>query len=105
MKKLLKYIQGYRLMGILAPFFKLIEALMELTVPLIIVQIVDNVIPTNDRNLLLYYVGLMFLVALLSLGFSIAGQFFSARAAIGFPKSLSEDLFKKRNVIINAEFI
>lgn len=104
MKKLLKYFQGYRLMGILAPLFKLIEALMELTVPLIIVQIVDNVIPANDRSLLLYYVGLMFLVALLSLGFSIAGQFFSARAAIGFTKNLTEDLYKKTIGLSQAAF-
>ena len=92
MKKLLKYFDGYKLMSVFAPLFKLSEALLELTVPLIVVQIIDYVIPTGERSSLLYYVGLMFLVALVSLGFSILGQFFSARAAIGYTKNLTADL-------------
>jgi ATP-binding cassette subfamily C protein len=95
MKKLLKYFHGYKLMSVLAPLFKLTEALLELTVPLIVVQIIDYVIPTGEQSSLLYYVGLMFLVALVSLGFSITGQFFSARAAIGYTKNLTADLYEK----------
>lgn len=95
MKKLLKYFHGYKLMSVLAPFFKLSEALLELTVPLIVVQIIDFVIPTGETSSLMYYVGLMFLVALVSLGFSILGQFFSARAAIGYTRNLTADIYKK----------
>ncbi|MDN6196470.1 MAG: ABC transporter ATP-binding protein, partial [Atopostipes suicloacalis] len=40
MKNLLKYFKGYKLMSVLAPVFKLLEALLELLVPLIIVQII-----------------------------------------------------------------
>ena len=88
----------------LAPLFKFIEAILELTVPLIIVQIVDVVIPADDQRLLLMYVGLMFLVAFISLGFAIMGQFFSARAAIGFTKNLTQDLFKKTISLSQAAF-
>lgn len=95
MKTLLKYFKGYRLMSVLAPLGKLAEALMELTVPLIVVQIIDKVIPTGDRNNLILYVGLMFLVTFISLGFSITAQFLSARAAIGYTKNLTSDLYKK----------
>ncbi len=95
MKNLLKYFQGYKIISLLAPLFKLFEALLELLVPLIIVQIIDQVIPTGDQSLLIYYIGLMFLIALVSLGFSIMGQFFSARSAVGFTKNLTQDLFKK----------
>ena len=94
MKTLLKYFKGYRLMSVLAPLGKLAEALMELTVPLIVVIIIDDVIPTGDQSSLLYYVGLMFLVAVVSLGFSLTAQFFSARAAIGFTRNLTDDLYK-----------
>lgn len=104
MKKLLKYFEGYKLMGLLAPLFKLLEALLELSVPLIIVWIIDIVIPTNDRRLLIMYVGLMFLVALVSLVFSISGQFFSARAAIGFTQNLTKDLFKKTIALSQSAF-
>lgn len=104
MKNLLKYFEGYKLMSALAPTFKFIEALMELTVPLIIVQIIDVVIPTNDNRLLWMYIGLMFLVAIVSLGFSITGQFFSARAAIGFTKNLTQDLFDKTIALSQSAF-
>lgn len=95
MKTLLKYFKGYRFMSVLAPLGKLAEALLELTVPLIVVQIIDHVIPTGDRGELLKYVGMMFLVAIVSLVFSITSQFFSARAAIGYTKNLTSDLYKK----------
>lgn len=95
MKTLLKYFKGYRFMSVLAPLGKLAEALLELTVPLIVVQIIDYVIPTGDRNDLIFYVGLMFLVAIISLAFSITSQFFSARAAIGYTKNLTNALYKK----------
>jgi len=95
MKKLLKYFDGYKLMSVLAPLFKLTEALLELLVPLITAQIIDVVIPASDRNGLIYYVGLMILVALVSLGSSLLGQFFSAKAAIGYTKNLTRDLYEK----------
>lgn len=95
MKTLLQYFKGYRLMSVLAPLGKLAEALLELTVPLIVVQIIDYVIPTGDRGDLTFYVGLMFLVALISFVFSITSQFFSARAAIGYTKNLTNALYKK----------
>ena len=95
MKTLLKYFKGYRLMGVLAPLGKLAEALLELTVPLIVVQIIDYVIPTGERQSLIYYIGLMFLGAFVRLAFSMTSQFFSARAAIGFTKNLTSDLYEK----------
>ncbi|WP_272938760.1 ABC transporter transmembrane domain-containing protein, partial [Salmonella enterica] len=58
-------------------------------------QIIDVVIPASDRNGLIYYVGLMILVALASLGSSLLGQFFSAKAAIGYTKNLTRDLYEK----------
>lgn len=104
MRNLLKYFHGYKLISVLAPLFKLFEALLELLVPLIIVQIIDYVIPTNDQRALLLYVGLMFLVAFVSLASSIAGQYFSARSAIGYTKNLTQDLFKKTISLSQAAF-
>lgn len=95
MKKLLKYFKGYRIISALAPLFKLFEALLELLVPLIIIQIIDQVVPTGNQQLLLTYVGLMFGIALISWFFSIMGQLFAAKSAVGFTKNLTQDLFKK----------
>ncbi len=95
MKKLLKYFKGYRIISALAPLFKLFEALLELLVPLIIIQIIDQVVPTGNQQLLLTYVGLMFGIALISWFFSIMGQLFAAKSAVGFTKNLTQDLFNK----------
>lgn len=95
MRKLLKYFHGYRLISVLAPLFKLFEALLELSVPLLMVQIIDRVVPTGNRELLIYYVGLMFIIALVSWIFAIMGQWFAAKSAVGFTKNLTQDLFKK----------
>lgn len=82
-------------MAVLAPTFKLIEALLELTIPLITALIIDQVIGTANQELLLFYVALMLVVGIISFGFSILGQYFSAKAAIGYTKNLSQDLFEK----------
>lgn len=82
-------------MAVLAPTFKLIEALLELTIPLITALIIDQVIGTANQGLLLFYVALMLVVGIISFGFSILGQYFSAKAAIGYTKNLSQDLFEK----------
>lgn len=95
MKVLLKYFKGYRLTSFMAPLGKLLEALLELLVPLIVVRIIDDVIPTGNRESLIYYVGLMFVLALASLIFSITAQYLSAKAAIGYTKNLSSDLYEK----------
>lgn len=95
MKNLLKYFKGYRIISVLAPVFKLLEALLELLIPLIIVQIIDDVVPTANQNLLIFYIGMMFVIALVSWFFSIMGQFFAAKSAVSFTKNLTQDLFKK----------
>ena len=95
MNKLLVYFHGFKIMAVLAPTFKLIEALLELTIPLITALIIDQVIGTANQELLLFYVALMLVVGIISFGFSILGQYFSAKAAIGYTKNLSQDLFEK----------
>lgn len=95
MRNLLKYFKGYRIISALSPLFKLFEALLELLIPLIIIQIIDQVVPTGDQRLLMTYVGVMFAIALISWFFSIMGQLFAAKSAVGFTKNLTQDLFKK----------
>lgn len=95
MKKLLKYFKGYQKESILGPLFKLVEALLELSVPLIVAQVIDVGIPSRDSKQILYYIGLMLVVGLIGFGFSITAQFFSAKAATGFTRQLNASLFDK----------
>ncbi len=97
MRKLLKYMKGYTREVIIAPLFKLIEAAFDLTVPLVVASIIDNGISMGDAGLPHVYkmCGVLVLLAILGLAFSITAQFFSAKAAVGFSTKLRRAVFEK----------
>ena len=57
MKSLLKYFKGYLWETFLGPAFKLLEAIFELCVPLIIAHLVDQVIPKKETSAVVMTVG------------------------------------------------
>lgn len=93
MKSLLKYFKGYRASAIFGPLFKLVEAILELLVPMIVALIIDVAIPTGDIQTIVKYIMMMFGIAAAGLAFSITAQYLSARAAVGFTENLTADLF------------
>lgn len=93
MKSLLKYFKGYRASAIFGPLFKLVEAILELLVPMIVALIIDVAIPTGDIQTIVKYIMMMFGIATAGLAFSITAQYLSARAAVGFTENLTADLF------------
>ena len=95
MKNLFKYFKNYKKEVILAPTFKLLEALLELLIPIIVANIIDNGIKNNDTTYIIKMVILMIGCGLVGLILSLIGQFFSAKAAVGFSTKLRRDLFKK----------
>ncbi len=95
MLKLFRYFNTYKKYAILAPTFKLLEALLELLIPLIVASIIDVGIKGNDSNYIIRMIILMIVLGIIGLLFSIAGQYFSAKTAVGFSTKLRYDLFKK----------
>lgn len=95
MKKLLIYFKKYALESILAPVFKLFEAILELLIPLIVAQIINKGIANGDKFYIIQMTLLMVLCGVVGLSFSIAGQFFSAKASVGFSTKVRLELFKK----------
>jgi len=97
MRTLLPYLKPFRKECIISPLFKLLEALLELFVPLIMAAIIDKGILGNggagDTGYALR-MGLA-LVGLGLLGFvcSITAQFFAAKAAVGFTARVKSVLF------------
>ena len=93
MKKLLRYLKGYEKETVLAPLFKMLEALLELFVPLVMAAVIDTGIAHRDS---LYIVKMcLLLVALGAVGLacSVTAQFFAAKAATGFSTKLRHELF------------
>lgn len=94
MKKLWKYMRDYRREGILAPLFKLLEASLELLVPLVMAQIIDTGIANGDGGFILSRCGILAALAAVGLVCSITAQYFAAKASVGFAAKLRSALFK-----------
>ena len=94
MKQLLSYFKPYLKESFLAPLFKLLEAVFELLVPMIIAGIVDQSIPQKDQAHLWMQMGLLFVFAVIGVLVALVAQFYSAKAAVGFTKELTNDLYR-----------
>jgi len=94
MKQLLSYFKPYLKESFLAPLFKLLEAVFELLVPMVIAEIVDQSIPQKDQGHLWMQMGLLFVFAVIGVLVALVAQFYSAKAAVGFAKELTNDLYR-----------
>lgn len=94
MKKLLVYLRDYKKETILGPAFKLLEALLELMVPIVMAAIIDNGIANKDTSYIVRMSLLLVVLGTVGLGFSITAQYFAAKASVGFVKKLRHALFK-----------
>lgn len=95
MKSLLKYFKGYLWETFLGPVFKLLEAIFELCVPLIIAHLVDQVIPKKETSGVAMMVGALILFASFGIVVAITAQYFSSKAAVGFTREMTKDLYDK----------
>ena len=94
MKHLLSYFKPYLKESFLAPLFKLLEAVFELLVPMVIAGIVDQSIPKKDQGHLWMQMGFLFVFAVIGVLVALVAQFYSAKAAVGFAKELTNDLYR-----------
>ena len=93
MKNLFKYINGYKKESVLGPLFKLFEATLELTVPLVIAAIIDNGIANGDKAYTVKMSLLLVLLGAVGLAFSVVAQYFAAKASVGYSTKLRYALF------------
>lgn len=94
MKKLLIYLKDYIKESILGPLFKLLEALLELFVPLVIAAVIDTGIAGGDKGYIMKMCLLLVLLGFVGLVFSITAQYFAAKASVGFVTKLRHVLFE-----------
>ena len=95
MKNLLRFLKGYYKESILAPTFKMLEAIFELLVPVAVTVIIDDGINGGDTNKIWLMCGAMLLLAVIGLTCAVCAQYFAAKAAVGFAAKLRSALFKK----------
>lgn len=103
MKKLLCYLKDYKKETVLGPLFKLLEATLELFVPLVVAAIIDTGIVNQDRGYIVKMCLVLVLLGVIGLAFSITAQFFAAKAAVGFVKKVRHVLFSHIQKLSYAE--
>ena len=94
MKKLLIYLKPYIKESILSPLFKMLEALIDLFVPLVIAKIIDTGLGNSDIGYIGKMCALLIGLGIVGLGFSVTAQFFAAKASVGFVSKVRHALFK-----------
>lgn len=97
MKRLLRYLKNYKKELVLGPLFKLLEAVFELIVPVVMARIIDVGIAEHDRAYVVKMSALIVLLGVCGLIFAITCQFFAARCAYGFGTELRADLYRHIN--------
>lgn len=95
MKSIINCFKSYKKEAIFAPLCKLLEASLELIIPLLVSEIINTGIEQNDVGYIIKLVIIMVACGFVGLVFSIMGQYFSAKCAVGFATNLRKDLFNK----------
>ena len=99
MKSLLKYLKNYKKELVLGPFFKLLEAIFELIVPVVMAKIIDNGIGNRDSSYILKMSGVIVLLGASGLCFALTCQYFAAKCAYGFGTELRAELYRHINTL------
>ena len=94
-KKLTKSIREYKKDAILTPIFVAVEVILEVIIPLLMANLIDDGVYNGDMNMV-YKIGIeLIFCAILSLVFGMFSGIFAAKASAGFAKNLREDLYNK----------
>lgn len=95
MSFIINYIKKYKIRAILAPLFKMLEAIFELLVPLVMAAIINKGIASSDTHYIIRMSGVLLFLAVVGLVFSITAQYFSAYVAVFTAAEIRRDLFAK----------
>ena len=94
MKQIMLFLKDYKKESVLAPLFKMLEALFELFVPLVVAAIIDVGILRMDRSYIIKMCLILLFLAVIGLVCSITAQYYAAKAAVGCATELRFQLFR-----------
>ena len=97
MFRLAKYLKKYKKQAIIGPVFKLLEAIFELIVPLVMARIIDQGISNRDTSYVLKMGGLMIALGIFGYCFALICQYVASVASQGFGTILRRELFSHIN--------
>lgn len=93
MFRLRRYLVGHHVECVLAPLFKMLEALLQLLVPIVMAQVIDVGIARGDARYILWHGALLVAMGVFAWVVSVVAQYFSSRLASAFGTAMRDDLF------------
>lgn len=103
MIRLFRYLKDYKKQVIFGPMFKIIEAIFELIVPLVMASIIDVGIANNDKNYILKMGLVLVILAVVGLCSTLCCQFLASKASQGYGTVLRNAVFSHINSLSYAE--
>lgn len=103
MKKVIPFFKSYKKELILGPLFKLIEAILELFIPIVMIKIIDIGIPNNDINYIIRIGFILILLGLVGLTFALICQYYASIASQGIGANIRTALFEHINKLSHKE--
>lgn len=103
MKNLLIYLKNYKKELLFGPLFKLLEAIFELIVPLVMAKIIDNGIGNNNSSYILKMSIIIVVLGICGLGFALTCQYLASKCAFGFGTELRRALYTHINTLSHSE--
>ena len=103
MFKLLPYLKNYKKQVIIGPIFKLLEAIFELMVPLVMAKIIDIGVKNGDYGYVVKSGFTLLILGFLGLFCALVCQYSAAKASQGFGTDLRNDLFSHINSLSHSE--
>ena len=102
MFKLIPYLKDFKKECFLGPLFKLLEAILELIVPLVMAKIIDIGVKSYDTSYIIK-MGILIIILGIGLGSALVCQYFAAKASQGFGTKLRNELFRHINSLSHSE--
>lgn len=94
-KRLSQYIGEYKKETILTPVMVTLEAVMEILIPLLMANLIDQGIDPGNMSMILKYGVILLCVAFLGLGFGAAAGRFAAVSSSGFARNVRQAMYYK----------
>ena len=95
MKMLMGYIKKHKWFMLLGPFFKLLEALLELANPIIVAKIIDDGVTASNISSIMKFGIILVVCNVLGFIFAVIGQKCASLTSTRISASMRSDVFKK----------
>ncbi|MBO7078213.1 MAG: ABC transporter ATP-binding protein [Bacilli bacterium] len=103
MRRIFKYVGIYKVRMIIGLIIKIIGTLMDLAIPYILSYIIDDVIPTQELNQVIFYGIIMLICCAIGFSFNVIANRMASYVAKNVTTSLRHDLFEKIESLSNKQ--